>query len=594
MSHKALCFFLRRRRWWLALVGAVLLAGGLVWWFWPRDAVATAEARPERPSPLDAFDADSLSESAWPRRARPPEAVGVLELDKDATPVRVVVDESVIYFRRADGHEVGKIDGYAPPKPPSDVMPGPDGRLIMLRRLELSRGPTNCVSGAALAPSENGLVVFGKTTPGLLDYHSKAADWIQVWVADGSSLKPLEVQVLEDGAASAGAFSPDGTQLAMTVGDHTEVWHVRPEGVKRLYKVPVSGAKDFAFSADNRWLAVMTPDQTKVYDCDPVRSGGGGERFRHNLLWALLSFGLAAAPALLGLAVLGGSGAKRNLLALRPPPGAATSRSNLQEHCDGCKKTGYYWQPLAAGGGVLRCPCPFCHGLGTRPVAAVPPSRWARRLGVVGGVAGLGGLVCLAWWGWLACFAAPTLQTPAGSPLAETAAKAVTFSPDGRSLAAVLPSGDVVTFDVATGTQTGKWSMQEKVTRAEFAPDGRHLLGMTNRKAYVLRLRPFDWDAYILACCAAELKDDPGSSDALAARGLAYREKGDLDRAIADFTEAIRQDGSNATAYFQRGLTRADAGDLAGARADLAEAVRLGLDPGAKAALAPKADGKQR
>jgi len=113
------------------------------------------------------------------------------------------------------------------------------------------------------------------------------------------------------------------------------------------------------------------------------------------------------------------------------------------------------------------------------------------------------------------------------------------------------------------------------VNRVEYAPDGRHLLGMAGRKAYVLRLREFDEAAYVLACCEAELADDPGSADALTARSLVYRRKGDLDRALADLTAAIRRDGTNATAFYQRGLTRADAGDLAGARADLAEAVRL-------------------
>jgi hypothetical protein len=591
MSHKDQRSFLRRRRWWLALVGAVLLAGGLVWWFRPRDAVPTAEARPERPSPLDAFDSDSLSESAWPRRARPPEAVGVLELDKDATPVRVEVSESVIYFRRADGQEVGKIDGYAPPKPPSDVMPGPDGRWIAVPRFEFSRGPTNSVSGAALAPSGNGLVVFGKTTPGFLDFNSKAADWIQVWVADGSSLKPLDVQVLEDGAARAGAFSPDGTLLALSVGEHTEVWQVRPEGAKPLWNVPAAGATDFAFSADNRRLTVMSPDQTKVYDFDPVRPGGGGERFRHNLLWALLWFGVTAAALVAGLVVM-------RDLDIRELARRGTIKLKT---CDLCVGTG-----MLSGGSGGSAKCFYCHGLGKQrfwqsggtfvPMTEIPLSRLARWLRGGAVVAGLGGLLCLAWWGWLAYFTAPTLQTPPGSPLAETEAKAVTFSLDGRSLTAVLPSGDLAAFDVETGVQTGKWSMPEKVARAEYAPDGRHLLGMTDHKAYVLRLRAFDEDAYMLACCAAELKDNPDSVDALTARGLAYRKKGDLDRAMADFTAAIRRDGSNATAYFQRGLTRADAGDRAGARADLAEAVRLDprLDPDAKPAPAPKADGKQR
>jgi uncharacterized protein (TIGR03067 family) len=586
----------------------------LVWWFWPGTAAPTAEAKPEPPSPLDVFDPDTLSESAWPRQTRPKEAVGVLEFDKNAAPLRVKVEGNVIRFLRAD-KEISKIDGYVPPPPPKRppvFVRLRDGSIVDINNspMELSRGPTNSVSRAVLAPAGNGLVVFGRTTPGNMDFMSRAADWIQVWVAEGSSLKPLKVQVLADGAARAAAFSPDGTLLAISTGDYTEVWQVQPEGIKYLFKLSASGATDFAFSADNRWLAVVLPDHITVYGHDLVLPGDDGERFRHNLLWGLLSFGVAASALVAARAVML-NGAALMGLRNRDIRKLATRESGDLKTCDLCAGTGW----LSAGvGGTYQCFT--CQGRGKGPVcksgntvvptAETPSSRWGHRLGVGAFVAALGGVVCLAWWGRLTFFAepapqipprsslaestAPTPQTPPGSPLVESAAKAVSFSRDGRSLAAVLPSGDLAAFDVQTGAQTGKWSMPEKVAHAEYAPDGRHLLGIADRKAYVLRLRTVDEAAYMLTCCEAELKDNPDSVDALMARGLAYREKKDLNRAIADFSEAILRDVSNATAYYQRGLTRADAGDLAGARADLAEAVRLdpGLDPDAKPASAPK------
>ena len=52
-------------------------------------------------------------------------------------------------------------------------------------------------------------------------------------------------------------------------------------------------------------------------------------------------------------------------------------------------------------------------------------------------------------------------------------------------------------------------------------------------------------------------------------RGTIYKEKGDLDRAIADFSEAIRLDPKFAAAYFNRGNAYDDKGDDAKALADL-------------------------
>ena len=58
-------------------------------------------------------------------------------------------------------------------------------------------------------------------------------------------------------------------------------------------------------------------------------------------------------------------------------------------------------------------------------------------------------------------------------------------------------------------------------------------------------------------------------------RGLAYYEKGDLDRAIADYSEAIRLDPKYAYAYNNRGNAYYDKGDHDRAIADYSEAIRL-------------------
>ena len=58
-------------------------------------------------------------------------------------------------------------------------------------------------------------------------------------------------------------------------------------------------------------------------------------------------------------------------------------------------------------------------------------------------------------------------------------------------------------------------------------------------------------------------------------RGIAWRAKGDLDRAITDYSEAIRVDPEYAHAYFNRGIAWAKKGELDRAIADYSEAIQL-------------------
>jgi Tfp pilus assembly protein PilF len=72
---------------------------------------------------------------------------------------------------------------------------------------------------------------------------------------------------------------------------------------------------------------------------------------------------------------------------------------------------------------------------------------------------------------------------------------------------------------------------------------------------------------------------DPNDANAYASRGKAYQSKKEYDRAIADYDQAIRLDRNNANAYGNRGNARSDRGDLDRAIADYD--VALQIRPGA-------------
>ncbi len=58
-------------------------------------------------------------------------------------------------------------------------------------------------------------------------------------------------------------------------------------------------------------------------------------------------------------------------------------------------------------------------------------------------------------------------------------------------------------------------------------------------------------------------------------RGLARKDKGDLDGAIKDYDEAIRLKSDYALAFNNRGLARKAKGDIQGAQQDFDEAARV-------------------
>ncbi len=87
-----------------------------------------------------------------------------------------------------------------------------------------------------------------------------------------------------------------------------------------------------------------------------------------------------------------------------------------------------------------------------------------------------------------------------------------------------------------------------------------------------------EWDRQITACTSlieSGKESRPDQAVAHHNRGLAYAVKGDLDRAIADFSEAIRLDPKDVWSYHNRGLAYAAKGDFDRAIADYSEAIRL-------------------
>jgi tetratricopeptide (TPR) repeat protein len=78
----------------------------------------------------------------------------------------------------------------------------------------------------------------------------------------------------------------------------------------------------------------------------------------------------------------------------------------------------------------------------------------------------------------------------------------------------------------------------------------------------------------------AAIRLDPKSADSHINRGIARYRRGDLDRAIADYDEAIRLEPDDAYAYNDRGLALRAKGDLDRAIADHDHAIRLDPDGG--------------
>jgi tetratricopeptide (TPR) repeat protein len=72
------------------------------------------------------------------------------------------------------------------------------------------------------------------------------------------------------------------------------------------------------------------------------------------------------------------------------------------------------------------------------------------------------------------------------------------------------------------------------------------------------------------------LELDPKYASAYSGRGTVYRDKGDLDRALADYTRALELDPKYFINYYNRGIAYKQKGDLDRALADYTRALELG------------------
>jgi hypothetical protein len=564
------------------VVALILLGALLAWHFWPRPAPVDAPTAPGWPSPLDVLDTAQITDADWPLKGRPAEAVGVLDLSHDANRgLKVDIVDGVVLIKDALEKEVVRIDSYAPPPPQGgggggffDPRTGrfiPDVRLIMG---EFGPRDEHKLIKAALSPKADRLVLLGWTNHiegrnfvGLSGKDPNwSARWVLVWRWEGDTLTPLEPQPLEGKDARAAAFSADGKLLATSGKQGTDIWELGNKKLRHLGQI--RGEKELLlFAPDGRSLAVTNSRSFALYDLGPILPGGW-ERWR---LFSI-ALGLAVAAVVALLAVLPSEDARE---------GWSRVGTTVAFLGVGACLAWSAWRPVPAG-------APLNFGLGFGAVLAVflllsaarrlwPIISARRRAGeyCLFLVTSLGALVCLGWWGWQFWWPSPAHLTPSHCDLASADIKAACFSANGRELAAVRADGRLSLFDVTTGKENRGWNMPAGVKEPEFAPDGRHLLAVADNKAYVLRLKPIDEEAFVLNCCETVLRHDPQAVDALLARGHVRLHRGKLDEAIKDFTEVIALDGKNAAAYHGRGLARTDRGDYAAARADFAEALRL-------------------
>ena len=105
------------------------------------------------------------------------------------------------------------------------------------------------------------------------------------------------------------------------------------------------------------------------------------------------------------------------------------------------------------------------------------------------------------------------------------------------------------------------------------------LIGMTAAKADDSAICSKGSGDQMIAACTRVISSSRLKGHKLAfifnSRGNAYHRRGDYDRAIADYTEAIRLDPKYAIVYGNRGNSYRLKGDYDRAIADLTEAIRL-------------------
>jgi tetratricopeptide (TPR) repeat protein len=132
----------------------------------------------------------------------------------------------------------------------------------------------------------------------------------------------------------------------------------------------------------------------------------------------------------------------------------------------------------------------------------------------------------------------------------------------------------VVTLDEAPGYYT------QLVDSKQYKSDQHKALAYTYRAAAWKEQGDLD---KAIADFGEAIRLDPNSAIAYSGRGRAWNEKNDPDKAIADLSHAIRVDSNSAVAYSERGIAWKAKKRLDEATADFDKAVRL--DPKNKSAF---------
>ena len=126
-----------------------------------------------------------------------------------------------------------------------------------------------------------------------------------------------------------------------------------------------------------------------------------------------------------------------------------------------------------------------------------------------------------------------------------------------------------------------KWALTHEEQKPEATPDWDRHLDPDDASAYINRGSAYmdkgEYDRAIRDFDQA-IKLVPNLAIAYLGRGIAYRNRGEYDRAIQDFDQILQLDPNYAEAYLSRGMVYADRGECDRARSDFYETLALGFD----------------